>query len=349
MLVGGGIYQLAPTIEDIDLETIVVNLVQEGFRQAEVVVEAIAVRRECIGHQNFPVAMRKGVLGHRTALARGGRHRIYTRFVNRDERPRLASAPGIVVQGGDHLQSGAAFVTEIASAAHDGDGSVNIAQMQRVHLLATMLVEVAVGVGARLVVGLPVPGVASTNNLRVGDVLRYMDGETQGVHLLATVVVDMRKGVGAALEIGGIMPLKPLARLLNKHFVGRMVHGEMQRVHLLATVVVGMRKGVGAALGVGGAVPNVAVANRLRFRSGNRMIDGQMEGDDRVAAMRGGERVGVVARFGVDDTRPAVGLASADSEGGGGIVVDGEVQAHDRIAAVSIREGGRIDARLRVG
>ena len=79
------------------------------------------------------------------------------------------------------------------------------------------------------------------------------------------------------------------------------------------------------------------------------MIDGQMEGDDRVAAMRGGERVGVVARFGVGDTRPAVGLASADSEGGGGIVVDGEVQAHDRIAAVSIREGGRIDARLRVG
>ena len=241
MLVGGGKHHLAPTVEDTNLETIVVDIIQKGFRQAEIVVKTVAIGREGVGHQNLPVAMRKGVLSHCTAFARGCRNRINTRFVNRYKRACLASTPEIVVHSGDHLQGGTAIVAEIGSAANNGDGGVDVAQMQRIHLLATVLIEVSIGVGTRLIVGLSVPSIASANNLRVGGMLRNMDGEMQGVHLLATVVVGVREGVGAALSVGAIVPFERLTSFLNEHFVSGMVHGEIERIHLFATVCIIVR------------------------------------------------------------------------------------------------------------
>ena len=308
---GGGIDELAPAVVDVDLEVFVLDLIQRPFRNVEIVIQAVAIRRESIRQQQRMLARLDGELGLQNALPLGGGDRVDARLVHDDGSRGLSSAPEIVGQAALDFQHGRLFFTEVAGVRDDLDGGVHIDQMQRVHLFASVLVVMREGVGASHRIGDAIPNIISTYIDGCGGVRREVDGEVQRVHLGAPMLVGMTVQVGAGVCIGGAVPRESLAGDLCVGRMDWMIDGEVQRVHLLTAMRVEVTVVVGAGFRIGGAV---ALGPGVTFTLGDgdggvhRVVDGQMQGVYLCAPERIYVRVSVLTRFGVSGAVPGEGL-----------------------------------------
>ena len=165
--VGGGEHHVAPTVNHRDLESVVVDLVQQSFWNAEVVVDAVAVGREGVRENDLALARVDGDLRLHRALALGGRHAIGALVKHGDGLRGFACAPKVVLQRGHHLQHRTALIAEAGGVVDDVDGRVDKAQVEGIHLLAAVLVQMGEGVSARFTVDVTVPFVGSAG--KVGD------------------------------------------------------------------------------------------------------------------------------------------------------------------------------------
>ncbi len=222
-------------------------------------------------------------------------------------------------------------------------------QIQGVDLRAADDIKVAVGVDARLGVGLSVavrPRVGSAFGDGDSRARRVVDGQVEGVDLRATVVVEVAVGVVAAFRVGLSVP-RVVAALGDGHgLVHRVVDGQVEGVDLRATVVVKMTVGVRAGGLIDSAVPGVGAA----FGDGDGLVhrveDGQVEGVDLRASVDILMAVGVVARDAVDRAVPSVGTASFSGVGVVHRSVDHEHHRHHGVAAVGGFDGGRLHTGL---
>ena len=180
MFVGGGVHERAPTVIDIYVEFIVANLVEIGIRDAEVVVQTVAVGCEGVGQEDFPFARLDGIRSRDLTGALRCGDGVCTFVKDGDDGRGLASAPQIVFQFALHLQGEAAVVAEVVRQRDNPNCGVQEGQVQCVDLRTTVGIRMCEGVGSGFRVCLPVPEIVFASIVAFGGVGRRVDREIEG-------------------------------------------------------------------------------------------------------------------------------------------------------------------------
>ena len=163
-------------------------------------------------------------------------------------------------------------------------------QVQRIHLRATMGIQMAIEIVATIrddsvSAASPFPSVALTFLNRHGCMHRVVDGQVQRIHLRAAVGIQMSVGTVATGGIGFPITIRPsvtLALLNRDSRVHRIVDSQVQGIHLPTVIIILVTVGVNATIrddsvGAANSFPSIALTFLDREGGVHWVIDGQVQ------------------------------------------------------------------------
>ena len=187
-LVGGVKHQLAPSVEDADLE--VADHALSPWRETKNIVEAVVLGRgDGVGQPQLEVASLHRVSRRGTASALRGRHAIDPGCRHRDVRQLLASAPQVVRHRRHRHQLRRHPLAEILRQGDDLQCGVNDRQMESEGAVAACLVRERLYIVSGFGIGFPVPNILVTGSLRDFRSFRMVQCQMQRHHRVAAGAV----------------------------------------------------------------------------------------------------------------------------------------------------------------